>query len=128
MFQPGVAPAEPRPTGGFSRNAVLQFSALACIATALGCGLGALWISAAPVLGAAGALLVVSAVLCVIGFAAFVALRRAGDRRASTPPQGSASDVGDDALLEGGLRLLQQRPVVTLAAALLAGVFLGWEK
>ena len=126
-LQPRAAPAGPRPGGGFSRCAVLQLGALACIAAALGCGLFALWISAAAMLGAAGALLVVSAVLCAIGFAAFLVLRRTGDPRASAPPQGSASDIGDDALLEGGLRLLQERPVVTLAAAFLAGVFLGWQ-
>ena len=39
-----------------------------------------------------------------------------------------ASDIGDDALLASGLRLFQQRPVVLLVAALLAGGFLGWEK
>ena len=126
-LQPHVAPAEPRPGGGFSRCAIVEFGALACVAAALGCALVAVGIYAAPMLGAAGALLVVSAVLCAIGFASFLVLRRARDRRASAPPQGSASDIGDDALLEGGLRLLQKRPVVTLAAALLAGVFLGWQ-
>lgn len=125
-LRPGAAPAAPRPADGFSRVAVLQFGALACIAAALGCG--ALWIYAAPMLGAAVGLLVVSVVLCAVAFATLVVLRRAGDRRASSPPPGPASDIGEDALLAGGLRLFQQRPVVMLAAALLAGVLLGWEK
>ena len=44
VFQPGAAPAEPRPAGSFSRSAVPQLSVLVCIAAALGCGLAALWI------------------------------------------------------------------------------------
>ncbi len=127
-LRPAAAPAEARTAGGFSRVAVLQFGALACIAASLGCGLGALWIYAAPMVGAAGALVVASAVLCVIGIAAFVVLRRAEDRRASSPPPSPASDIGEDALLASGLRLFQQRPVVMLAAALLAGALVGWEK
>ncbi len=71
-LQPRAAPVEPRPTGGFSWCAVVELSALACIAAALGCALVAVGIYAAPMLGAAGALLVVSSLLCAVGFAAFV--------------------------------------------------------
>ena len=78
-------------------------------------------------LGAAGALLVVSAVLCAVGFAAFVFEWRTRDSRATSPPRSLASGFADDALLAGGSDLFQERPVLTLAAALLAGVFLGWE-
>jgi hypothetical protein len=127
VLQPGAAPVEPRPTGSFPRRTVLQLSALLCAAAALGSSLVALWIVASPMLGDAGALLVVSAILCAVGFAAFVMDRRARDRRAPSPPPKLASGFGDDALLAGGLSLFQQRPVLTLAAALLAGVFLGWE-
>ena len=86
VLQPGAATAEPRPAGSFPRSAVLELSALLCAAAALGCGLVALWIYASPMLGAAGALLVVSAALCAVGFAAFVFDRRARDRRATSPP------------------------------------------
>ena len=72
VLQPGAATADPRPTGSFPRRAVLQLSALLCAAAALGCGLVALWIYASPMLGAAGASLVVAAVLCAVAFAAFV--------------------------------------------------------
>jgi len=98
-LQPRAAPVEPRPTGGFSWCAVVELSALACIAAALGCALVAVGIYAAPMLGAAGALLVVSSLLCAVGFAAFVVQGRARKRRGSSPPPGPASDTGDDALL-----------------------------
>ncbi len=128
VLQPGVARSEPRPTGSFPRRSVLQLSALLCAGASLGCGLAALWIVVSPMLGAAGALLVVSGVLCVVGFAAFVFERRARDRRATSPPPPSlASGFADDALLTGGLDLLQERPILTLGAALLAGVFLALE-
>ena len=104
VLQPGAATAEPRPAGSFPRSAVLELSALLCAAAALGCGLVALWIYASPMLGAAGALLVVSGVLCVVGFAAFVFERRARDRRATSPPPSLASGFADDALLAGGSR------------------------
>ncbi len=78
-------------------------------------------------LGAAGAFLVVSVALCAVGFAAFVFERRTRDRRATSPPPSLASGFADDALLTGGLDLLEERPILTLGAALLAGVFLGWE-
>ncbi len=127
VLQPGAAPAEPRPTGSFPRSAVLQLSALLCAAAALGCGLVALWIYASPMLGAAGALLVVSAVLCAVAFAAFVFERRARDRRAPLPPPSLASGFADDAVLAAGSSFFQQHPVLTLAAAVLAGVLLGAE-
>ena len=78
-------------------------------------------------LGAAGALLVVSAVLCAVGLAAFVFDRRARDRRAPSPPPSLASGFANDALLAGESSLFRQHPVLTLAAAVLAGVLLGWE-
>ncbi len=126
-LRPGVAPAEPRPTRSFPRRAVLDLSALLCAAAALGCALFALWIYASPMLGAAGALLVVSAVFSAVAFAAFVFERRAGDRPAPSPAQSPAPGFADDALLAVGLSLFRQRPVLTLAAALLAGVLLALE-
>ncbi len=128
MLQPGAAPAEPRPTGFLPRDAVLQLSALLSAAVALGCALFALWIYASPMLGAAGALLAVAAFLCAVAFAAFVFERRARDRLATSPPPPSlASGFADDALLAGGSSLFRQHPVLTLAAALVAKAFLGWE-
>ena len=54
LLQAGAARAEPRPIGYFARIALLQLFALLCAVTALGCALVALWIYAAPMLGAAG--------------------------------------------------------------------------
>ncbi len=128
LFQPGAAPAEPQPTGSFPRSAILQVSALLCAAAALACGLVALWIAASPMLGAARASLVISAVLCAAAFVAFVFDRRARDRRTRLSPRPSlASAFPDDALLAGGSSFFRQHPSLTLAAALLAGVLLGWE-
>jgi hypothetical protein len=97
--------------------------ALLCAAAALCCGLGALWIYAAPILGAAGALCAVSAVLCAVGFSAFPFERRAREScvRSSVP------ELGTDALLAGGSSFGQPHAALTLIAALLAGVFLGGE-
>ena len=78
-------------------------------------------------LSAAGALLAVSAVLCAVAFAAFVLDWRAHDLRAPLPDPSLASGLADDALLAGGSRFFRRHPVLTLAAALLAGVLLGWE-
>jgi hypothetical protein len=106
---------------------LVQISAILCAATALGCGSVARWIVASPMLGVAGGLLVVSVVLCAVGFAAFVCDWRARDRRAPAPPRSLTSGFADDARLAGGTSLFRQKPVLTLAAALLAGVFLGGE-
>ncbi len=123
----GAPRPAPRPSRAFAHGVVLQLIALLCAAAALGCALLALGIAASPILGSAGALLVVSAVLCAGGFAAFVFERRARRRGAPLPPPGPASGVAADALLAGGSSLFQQRPFLTLAAALLAGALLGWE-
>jgi hypothetical protein len=127
VLQPVASPTEPRPAGRFPRSAVQELSALLCVAAALGCGLIALWIYASPMLGAAGALLVVSAGLCAVGFAAFAFDRRAQGRRAPSLPPSPAPGIADNALLAGGSSFFQQHPFLTLAAAVLAGVFLGWE-
>jgi hypothetical protein len=127
VLQPGAAPADPRPTGSFPRSAVLQVTALLCAAAALGCGLVALWISTSPVLGAAGASLVVAAVLCAVAFAAFVFEWRTRDSRAASPARSPIPSIANDALLAGGSSFFRQHPVLTLAAAVLAGVLLGGE-
>ncbi len=123
VLQPGATTADPRPTRSFPRSAVLQLTALLCVAAALGCSLVALWIYASPMLGAAGASLVVAAVLCAVAFAAFVFEWRTRDSRAASP----ARSITNDALLLGGSSFFRQHPVLTLAAAVLAGVLLGGE-
>ena len=107
---------------------VLQLIALLCAAAALGCALPRAWDRrlADPRLRRLRCLYV-SAVLCAGGFAAFVFEQRARRRGAPLPPPGPASGVAADALLAGGSSLFQQRPFLTLAAALLAGALLGWE-
>jgi hypothetical protein len=92
---PGGAP---RPNGRFARIAILQLFALLCAVTAMGCALVALWIYAAPTLGAAGALCAVSAVLFAVGLSAFAFERRARESRARS----SVPDLGTDVLLAGG--------------------------
>ena len=97
--------------------------ALLCVVTALGCALVALWIYAAPMPGAAGALLVNTAVLSAVGFAVFVFELRTRESRARSP----APSVDADALLAGGSSFFRRHTALTLVAALLAGVFLGGE-
>ncbi len=98
-LQAGAARAEPGPTGYFVRIELLQLFALLCTVTALGCALVALWIYSAPMLGAAGALLVNTAVLCAVGFAAFVFELRTRESRARSP---APSVEVDGSLWRGG--------------------------
>jgi len=121
-LQAGAARGEPRSIGYFARITLLQLFALLCVVPALGCALVALWIYAAPMLGAAGALLVNSAVLCAVGFALFVFEQRTRESRARSAPS-----VDVDALLAGGSSFFRRHTALTLVAALLAGVFLGGE-
>ena len=99
-LQAGAARAESRPMGNFARIELLQLFTLLCAVTAPGCALVALWIYSAPMLGAAGALLLNSAVLCAVGFAVFVFERRTRESRARSAPS-----VDVDALLAGGVKL-----------------------
>jgi hypothetical protein len=122
-LQAGAARAAPQPIGHFARIASLQLFVLLCAVTAMGCALVALWIYAAPTLGAAGALVVNSAVLCVVGFALFVFEPRTRELRVRS----SVPDLGTDALLAGGSSFFQRHTALTLVAALLAGVLLGGE-
>ena len=101
--------------------------AFVCAVTALGCALVALWICAAPMLGAAGALLVESAVLCAVGFAAFVLARRAREARSPVAVPGPAPGIADGTLLERGSRFVRQHTGFALVAALLAGALLAGE-
>ena len=77
--QAGALRADVLPTEYFARIAVLQLIALLCAAAAPGRGLIAFGMCTSPVLGATCALLVNSAVLCAVGFAALV-LRAAHSR------------------------------------------------
>ena len=126
-LQTTPAPAAARPADGLSISAVRQFAALACFATALGCGLAALWMVASPLLGAAGGLLAVSAVLCAVGLGALAVERRARRRPGPSQPSNRASGLDADALLAEGSGLFRRHPVVALAAALLAGAWLGFD-
>jgi len=106
-----------RLTTASSMAAILRLFALLCAVTALGRALVALWIYAAPTLGAAGALLVVSVVLCVVGFAVFPFERRTRELRLRS----SVPDLGADALLARGSSFFQRHTALRLVAALLAG-------
>ena len=122
-LQAGAARGEPRSIGYFARITLLQLFAFLCVVTALGCALVALWIYALPMLGAAGALLVNSAVLCAVGFALFVFEQRTRESRARSP----APSVDADALLAEGSSFFARHTALTLVAALLAEAFLGGE-
>ena len=127
VLQPGAPPAEPRVTGSFPHSAFGQFGASLCAAAAMGCGLGALWITASRTLGAAGALLVVSAILCAAAFAAVVFEWRIRKSWTPSPVRGPNPGAANEALLAEGSRFFLQHPVLTLAAAVLAGAFMGGE-
>jgi hypothetical protein len=101
----------------------LQLFAILCAVAAPGCALIALWIYAVPTLGAAGSLLVVSAALCAVGFAAFVLRRPTRKSRSPSP----TPDVGASALLAVASSPFKQHAGLALLAALLTGVFLGGE-
>ena len=87
VLQPRAPRVEVQPTESFAHIAVLQLIALHCAAAALCAGLGAPRIYAATILGAAGALCAVSAVLCAVGFSAFAFERRARESRVRSSVQ-----------------------------------------
>jgi hypothetical protein len=104
-----------------ARTALLQTVAALCVIGALGCALGALLIYATPILGGAGALLVGAGVFAIIALSVFGLAQRAGRRRTRLPTIGS----GADAALAEAASLFKQHTGLALAAALLAGVFVG---
>lgn len=106
------------------RLALLQTVAALCVIAALGCAMGALLIYARPILGGAGALLAGAAVFAVIAFAALGLAWRAGKMRSRSPAVGS----GGDAALAAAARQFKEHTGLALAAALLAGVYLGGER
>ena len=87
-------------------------------ASALGCGLAALWTWERPILGAAGACLVVSGVLVVAALVAFLVTRRL-HRPAKSGPTCHATQT---MLLAEAGRLFKQHKGSVLIAALLAGM------
>ena len=123
VLQPCAPRVEVQPTESFARIAVLQLIALHCAAAALCAGLGAPRIYAAAILGAAGALCAVSAVLCAVGFSAFAFERHARELRVRS----SVPELGTDAFLAEGSSFCQRHTALTLIAALLVGAPLGGE-
>ena len=104
-------------------SALLQMVATFCVIAAFVCALGALWTYAAPILGAAGALLAGAGVFGVIALAALGLAWRAVTPRSRSPALGS----GGDASLAAAASLFKQHTGLALLAALLAGVFVGGE-
>jgi hypothetical protein len=104
-----------------ARIALLQIVAALCIFAAFGCAMGALLIYARPLLGGAGALLVGAGVFAVIALAAFGLAWRAKRTRRRSPAVGSEGDTAFSAAAS----LVKQHTGMALAAAVLAGVFLG---
>ena len=106
------------------RIALLQTVAALCIFAAFGCAMGALLVYATPILGGAGALLAGAGVFAVIALATLGVAWRAGRRR----PRPPANGTGAEAALAAVASQFKQHTGLALAAALLAGVFLGGER
>jgi len=104
-----------------ARIALLQTIAALCVIAALGCTLGGLLIYARPILGGAGALLVGAGVFIAIALAALALAWRTKRTRSRSPAVGSDGD----AALAAAARQFREHTGLALAAALLAGVFLG---
>ena len=85
---------------------------------AVGCGLAALWTWELPILGAAGASLVVSGILVVAALGAFMVTRRL---HLPVKPPAACNPTNALLLAEAG-RLFKQHKGSVLMAALLAGL------
>ena len=107
-----------------ARVALLQAVVALCVIAAIGCAWGALLLYATPILGGAGALLAGASVFGVIALAALGLAWRTEKMRLRSPAIGS----GGDAALAAAASLFKQHTGLALAAALLAGVFLGGER
>ena len=124
LLQTGAARNATQSVKSLVRVALLQMVATFCVIAAFVCALGALWTYAAPILGAAGALLAGAGVFGVIALAALGLAWRAGKMRSRSPTLGS----GGDASLAAAASLFKQHTGLALLAALLAGVFVGGER
>jgi hypothetical protein len=124
MLQNGAARSAQQSIKSIVRVALLQTVAALCLIAAIGCALGALLIYVTPILGGAGALLVGAGVFGAIALAAAGLAWRAGRLRSRSP----AMVPGGDVAVAAAARLFREHTGVALAAALLAGVFLGGER
>lgn len=123
VLQSSAARSAPQAIEKFALVALMQLVAALSAIAALGCALGALWIYAAPICGAAGALLADAGILCALALAAPALARRTRELRSRSPAPGSEAD----ALRAGAADLFRQHTGLALLAALLAGAFLGGE-
>jgi hypothetical protein len=121
LLQTGAARNAQQAIKQLVRFALLQTVAALCVFAAFGCAMGAILIYATPILGVAGALLAGAGVFAVIALAAFGVAWRAGRKRSRSPAIGS----GADAALAEAASLFKRHTGLALAAALLAGVFVG---
>ena len=124
LFQTGAARNAQQSLKRLVRVALLQSIAVLCVVAALGCALGALMIYARPILGGAGALLVGAGVFIAMALAAFGLAWRTEKKRSRSPAIGA----GGDAALAAAASVFKRHTGLALAAALLAGVFLGGER
>ena len=124
VLQSGAARNAQQSIKLLARVALLQAVVALCVIAALGCALGALLIYAKPILGGAGALLAGAGVFIAFALAALGLAWRSEKMRARSPAIGS----GGDAALAAAASLFKQHTGLALAAALLAGVFLGGER
>jgi uncharacterized membrane protein len=124
VLQTGAARSAEKSIKRLARLALLQAIAVLCVVAAFGCAMGALLIYARPILGGAGALLVGAGVFVALALAALGLAWRTERMRSSPTAIGS----GGDATLAAAVGLFKQHTGLALAAALLAGVFLGGER
>lgn len=93
-------------------------------AVALGCAAIALWLYAQPLIGAAGAWLVVAGLLLVLGLIAAFAIPAMIERRKPAPAPASSLPLSDIAALLGddAAKLFNDNKAIVLLAAFLGGM------
>lgn len=102
-------------------SAALGAVALICIIAALGCAIAALWIYLAPLLGPAGAPLVVGGALLSIAVLVAIVMRYGIGASRRSRPGNDASSL----LLAETQRLLKDHKGSVLTGAILAGLVAG---
>lgn len=105
--------------------AAIMLAAVLVLA-ALGCALTALWLYLLPLVGPAGAPLIVSGVLLSLGLVTLLLPRLAA--RQSPPPPVAAPGPTPDVLIAEASRLVRDNKVPVLLSALLVGLCEGARK
>ena len=116
----GIPPLVIAEATRLGRAATIVYVAATCGFAVAGCLMAALWIAVLPLVGPAGAPLVVAAALAILAVA-IIALLRHRD----PPPVAAPANVDVIRVLEAASELTRADKVPALLAALLAGVVAG---